>query len=208
MARGRSTKNSSDMTRWIRTRWSSIKNSLSLNLHLHPVATSVPNHPRSFVGVSQSQFFRDLVNFWRSMPTKWLQERAKGSKNEPGMPPHRGLRGPSGDESAEWSQGLVPLGPSRVGVVWCGVLGWCVGGEGGRTLVCWGGGLGGGGGDATATDRTAFSCTSPACIRAIILSFHFLPTKITTQTVLASNTKVFLQYFSLPGHERTTGFPG
>ena len=22
-------------------------------------------HPRSFVGVSQSQFFRDLVNFWR-----------------------------------------------------------------------------------------------------------------------------------------------
>ena len=27
------------------------------------------------------------------MPTKWLQERTNGSKNEPGMPPHRGLRG-------------------------------------------------------------------------------------------------------------------
>ena len=50
-------------------------------------------HPRSFVGVSQSQFFRDLVNFWRLMPTKWLQERRDGSKNEDGIPPHRALCG-------------------------------------------------------------------------------------------------------------------
>ena len=27
------------------------------------------------------------------MPTKWLQERAKGSKNEHGMPPHRAFCG-------------------------------------------------------------------------------------------------------------------
>ena len=27
------------------------------------------------------------------MPTKWLQERAKGSKNEPGIPPHRAFCG-------------------------------------------------------------------------------------------------------------------
>ena len=27
------------------------------------------------------------------MPTKWLQERTNGSKNEHGIPPHRGLRG-------------------------------------------------------------------------------------------------------------------
>ena len=27
------------------------------------------------------------------MPTKWLQERAKGSKNEPGMPPLRAFCG-------------------------------------------------------------------------------------------------------------------
>ena len=44
-------------------------------------------------GYLQSQFSIDLVNFWRQMPTKWLQERAQGSKNEHGMPPHRGLRG-------------------------------------------------------------------------------------------------------------------
>ena len=44
-------------------------------------------------GYLKSQFSIDLVNFWRQMPTKWLQERAKGSKNEHGMPPHRGLRG-------------------------------------------------------------------------------------------------------------------
>jgi len=44
-------------------------------------------------GYLKSQFFRDLVNFWRYMPTKWLQERAKGSKNEHGMPPHRAFCG-------------------------------------------------------------------------------------------------------------------
>ena len=38
-------------------------------------------------------FLRDVVNFWQQMPTKWLQERAKGSKNEHGIPPRRAFCG-------------------------------------------------------------------------------------------------------------------
>ena len=37
------------------------------------------------------------------MPTKWLQERAKGSKNGHGMPPHRAFFG--------WARGLVLMTP-------------------------------------------------------------------------------------------------
>ena len=44
-------------------------------------------------GYLKSQFWRDLVDFWRYIPTKWLQERTKGSKNEPGMPPLRAFYG-------------------------------------------------------------------------------------------------------------------
>ena len=44
-------------------------------------------------GYLKSQFSRDLVNFGRYMPTKWLQERAKGSKNGHGIPPHRAFCG-------------------------------------------------------------------------------------------------------------------
>jgi hypothetical protein len=50
-------------------------------------------HPRSFVGDLKSQFSRDLVNFWRQMPTKWLQDRTNGSKTAPGIPPHRAFCG-------------------------------------------------------------------------------------------------------------------
>ena len=50
-------------------------------------------HARPFVGVFQSQFLRDLVKFWREMPTKWLQEQHNGSKNDHGMPPRRASRG-------------------------------------------------------------------------------------------------------------------
>ena len=38
-------------------------------------------------GYLKSQFSRDLVNFWRQMPTKWLQDRTNGSKTAPGIPP-------------------------------------------------------------------------------------------------------------------------
>jgi hypothetical protein len=44
-------------------------------------------------GHLKSQLSSDLVDFWRYIPTKWLQERAKGSKNEPGMPPLRAFCG-------------------------------------------------------------------------------------------------------------------
>ena len=39
------------------------------------------------------------------MPTKWLQERAKGSKNEHGMPPHRVCCGLTGVRSSRWNAG-------------------------------------------------------------------------------------------------------
>ena len=71
----------------------------------------VPHHPRLFVVVSQSQFFRDLVNIWRQTPTKWLQERGDGSKNEDGIPPHRALCGSL--DSGTPSSGVRALGVCR-----------------------------------------------------------------------------------------------
>ena len=44
-------------------------------------------------GYLKSQFSRDLVNVWRQMPTKWLQDRTDGSKTAPGIPPHRAFCG-------------------------------------------------------------------------------------------------------------------
>ena len=44
-------------------------------------------------GYLKSQCLIDLVNFWRQMPTKWLQERVNGSKNGSGIPPHRAFCG-------------------------------------------------------------------------------------------------------------------
>ena len=44
-------------------------------------------------GYLKSQFSIDLVNFWRQMPTKWLQDRTNGSKTAPGIPPHRAFCG-------------------------------------------------------------------------------------------------------------------
>ena len=44
-------------------------------------------------GYLKSQFSRDLVKFWRYMPTKWLQNRTNGSKTAPGIPPHRAFCG-------------------------------------------------------------------------------------------------------------------
>ena len=38
-------------------------------------------------------FLRDVVNFWQSIPKRWLQERAKGSKNEHGIIPRRAFCG-------------------------------------------------------------------------------------------------------------------
>ena len=46
-------------------------------------------------GYLKSQFLRDLVNVWRQMPTKWLQDRTHGSKTAPGIPPHRAFCGVS-----------------------------------------------------------------------------------------------------------------
>ena len=51
------------------------------------------HHARPFVGVFKSQSLRDLVNFWRYMPTKWLQQRQDGSKNDVEMPSRRAPRG-------------------------------------------------------------------------------------------------------------------
>ena len=45
--------------------------------------------------LNQKSFLKDFVNFWRHMPTKWLQERHNGSKNDTGMPPRRASRGAS-----------------------------------------------------------------------------------------------------------------
>ena len=45
------------------------------------------------MGVFKSQFYRDFFNFWRQIPTKWLQERHNGSKNDAVMPPRRASRG-------------------------------------------------------------------------------------------------------------------
>jgi len=35
--------------------------------------------------LNQKSIFEDSVNFWRSMPIKWLQERTNGSKNAHGI---------------------------------------------------------------------------------------------------------------------------
>ena len=43
------------------------------------------------------------------MPTKWLQERTNGSKNEPGMPPHRGLRGTHKSDLSDHPWGKVDI---------------------------------------------------------------------------------------------------
>ena len=62
----------------------------------HEAISSLPpegDHARLFVEVSQSQFFRDLVNCWRYMSSKWLQELGDGSKNEDGIPPRRAFSG-------------------------------------------------------------------------------------------------------------------
>ena len=40
--------------------------------------------------LSQKSIFEDFDNFWRYMPTKWLQERPNGSKNVLGI----GFEGP------------------------------------------------------------------------------------------------------------------
>ena len=52
-------------------------------------------HARLFVGVFQRSIFNIVVSFWPCVPTKWLQERANGSKNEPLMPPRRTFCGVS-----------------------------------------------------------------------------------------------------------------
>ena len=52
-------------------------------------------HARPFVGVFEKSILRDLAIFWRYTPTKWLQERHNGSKNDAGMPSLRALRGDS-----------------------------------------------------------------------------------------------------------------
>ena len=51
-------------------------------LYVGPHQRRLSLHARPVVGVCQSHFFRDVVNFWKQMPTTWLQERAKGPKNE------------------------------------------------------------------------------------------------------------------------------
>jgi hypothetical protein len=56
------------------------------------------SHARPVVGVSQSQLFRDLVNFWKKMPTEWLQERPNGSKNDLEIPLRRASRCLFGNE--------------------------------------------------------------------------------------------------------------
>ena len=43
--------------------------------------------------LNQKSFLEDFVNFWRQMPTKWLQNRTNGSKTAPGMPPLRAFCG-------------------------------------------------------------------------------------------------------------------
>jgi len=37
----------------------------SVPAFVNPYTIKTAIHPRPYVGVSQSQFFRDLVNFWR-----------------------------------------------------------------------------------------------------------------------------------------------
>jgi hypothetical protein len=44
-------------------------------------------------GYFKSRFSRDLVDFWQEVPTKWLQERPNGSKNDYDIPPRRASRG-------------------------------------------------------------------------------------------------------------------
>jgi len=68
-----------------------------------PVSTQGPSW-----GYLKSQFSRDLVNSWRQMPTKWLQDRTNGSKTAPGIPPHRAFCGhalmlPGGMQEGEGS---------------------------------------------------------------------------------------------------------
>ena len=43
--------------------------------------------------LNQKSFLEDFVNFWRYMPTKWLQQRAKGSKNGHEIPQGRAFCG-------------------------------------------------------------------------------------------------------------------
>ena len=70
-----------------------MKGELNQNPTLDVCLGEQRSHPRSFVGVSQKSILRDLVNFWRQMPTKWLQDRTNGSKTAPGIPPHRAFCG-------------------------------------------------------------------------------------------------------------------
>ena len=83
----------SDFSRGCITRPTHPATATSNRLLLPAPTAAGASHARLFVGVSQSQFFRDLVNFWRYMPTKRLQERPNGSKNDLGMPPRRAFCG-------------------------------------------------------------------------------------------------------------------
>ena len=51
------------------------------------------SHAGLFVGVFQKSILNRFCQLGQYVPTKWLQERAKGSKNEPGIPPHRAFCG-------------------------------------------------------------------------------------------------------------------
>jgi len=50
-------------------------------MHAHPLSAK----PRQSLRTSIKGQFEDFDKFWRCMPTKWLQERGNGSKNEVGI---------------------------------------------------------------------------------------------------------------------------
>ena len=58
-----------------------------------PVSFGMLLHARQLVGVFRKSIFKRFVNFCKYEPTKWLQERPNGSRNNPEMPPRRALRG-------------------------------------------------------------------------------------------------------------------